>query len=410
MNMPEYSKTRIHPGSEQDRQLIRDELAALLKTVHFANSKRYPALLSYVVEKTLAERTDELKERILGIEVFHRSPDYDTNSDTIVRVAAGEVRKRLALVYHESEVEHPIQITLPPGSYVPEFYLATSQEILVPLEPALTQLALQKGDETLLHTSVEPRPSWAGQWKLRVALALIIIAAGCTALFVHVRAAARQTSVDLFWQPIQASSSSAIICPGALVRSPKTSYGMTRADSKDDYPFTSLATTITLTELANLFTKDQITYTVKPTSTITLSDMREHPVILIGAYNNEWTDRLQSDLRYRFAADPARAIYDGTNPSKSWVRPASVPLREEDDFAIVGRFHSKLTDNLVVLIAGIGKNGTEAASQFVTTPRYMDLVNQQSTDWTSKNIEIVLKINVVDGRNGAPSIEAIYVW
>ena len=407
--MSEHSKTRIYPSSEQDRQLIRDELVELLKTVHFANSKRYPALLSYVVEKTLSERTDELKERILGIEVFHRSPDYDTNSDTIVRVAAGEVRKRLALVYHESEVEHPIQITLPPGSYVPEFFRATPQEVLVP-PSAFDQLALQLGREQLLPTSVEPRLSRIGQWKIGAALVLIVLAAGCAALFVHVRAAARQTSIDLFWQPIYASRGPVIICPGALVRSPTRSYGMTKANKKDDYPFTSMATTIAITELASLFTTNQIAYAVQPTSSITLSDMREHPVVLMGAYNNEWTERLQSDLRYRFAADPAREILDEMNPSKIWIRPASLPLQEEDDFAIVGRFHSKLTDNLVVLIAGIGKNGTQAASQFVTTPRYMDLVSQHSSDWESKNMEIVLKVNVVDGKNGAPSIEAIYVW
>ena len=94
-----------------------------------------------------------------------------------------------------------------------------------------------------------------------------------------------------------------------------------------------------------------------------------------------------------------------------WMRPANLPLNEEDDFAIVGRFHSKLTDNQVVLIAGIGKNGTQAAAQFITTPRYMDLLNQQqSKDWAAKNMEVVLKGKVIDGQNGAPSIEALYVW
>jgi len=108
---------------------------------------------------------------------------------------------------------------------------------------------------------------------------------------------------------------------------------MTKANKKDDYPFTSMATTIAITELASLFTTNQIAYAVQPTSSITLSDMREHPVVLMGAYNNEWTERLQSDLRYRFAADPAREILDEMNPSKIWIRPASLPLQEEDDFA-----------------------------------------------------------------------------
>jgi len=87
-----------------------------------------------------------------------------------------------------------------------------------------------------------------------------------------------------------------------------------------------------------------------------------------------------------------------------------LPFLEEDDFAVVARFHSKLTDGMVVVIAGIAKNGTEAATQFVTTARYMDLLNQQSKDWASKNVEVVLKTKVVGGKSGAPSIEAVYVW
>jgi hypothetical protein len=172
-----------------------------------------------------------------------------------------------------------------------------------------------------------------------------------------------------------------------------------------------MATTVALARLVNLFTKDHTEYIVQPTSSISLTDMREHPVILIGAYNNEWTARLQSDLRYRFAPDPARQIYDAVNPSTTWMRPASLPFSEEDDFAVVARFHSKVTDGLVVLIAGIGKNGTEAAAQFVTNPRYMDLLNQQqSKNWASKNVEVVLKTKVIDSKSGAPSIEAVYVW
>jgi hypothetical protein len=406
------SRTRMHPVSEEEHRLIRSELAELLINPHFSNSKRYPRLLSYVVEKTLAGRSDELKERVLGVEVFHRPADYDTNNDTVVRVAAGEVRKRLALIYHESEVEHPIEITLPAGSYVPEFFRINSQETLVPAvsqQRAQHQQILAAGFEELIGTSgsTPSRHIWR---KLGFALAIIILAAGLAGLFVHVRASRRTSSVDLFWQPIHASPSPALICPSAMVRDATTPYGLAIAHRADEILFTSMATTVTLADLVNLFTKNHTEYIVQPTSSTTLTDMRERPVILIGAYDNEWTGRLQNDLRYRFAPGPARQIYDTMNPSTSWIRPAALPLLEEDDYAVVARFHSKLTDGLVVLIAGIGKNGTEAAGQFVTTPRYMDLLNQQSKDRASKNVEVVLKTKVIGGKSGAPTIEAIYVW
>ena len=65
---------------------------------------------------------DQLKERTLGIEVFGRELDYDTNIDHIVRSTAGEIRKRIAQYYHEPGHESEIRIDLPSGSYVPEFH------------------------------------------------------------------------------------------------------------------------------------------------------------------------------------------------------------------------------------------------------------------------------------------------
>ena len=108
-----------HPQTRFDREAILLELQSILASPHFSNSKRYPALLQYVVEKTLDGESDSLKERTLGVEVFDRPPAYDTNADTIVRYTAGEVRKRLSLYYHDLPKRAAIQILLPAGSYAP---------------------------------------------------------------------------------------------------------------------------------------------------------------------------------------------------------------------------------------------------------------------------------------------------
>jgi hypothetical protein len=392
--------------------LVRKELAELLKTDYFANSKRYPALLLYVVEKTLEGRSEDLKERVLGIEVFQREPDYDTNSDTIVRVTAGEVRKRLAVIYHESEFEHAVQITLPAGSYVPEFYLATLSD--TPASPSETDLVISRDNlplESEDFSPVQPSASFVLTQNRRAAgIVLALLTVACFALFIYFRTEANSTSVDRFWQPLRGSSTPAIICPGAVIFSTNGLKGIAKAEKKDEYPYTSISTAGVIANLADLFTKYHVEYVIQPTSTITLTDMTRHPVVLIGAYDNEWTLRLLNDLRFRFAANPERQIYDEMNPSTIWVRPKGMPFKDQDDFAIVARFHDKLTDNTVIVIAGVGKNGTEAAARFVTTSRYIDLLNQQVKDWASKNLEIVIKTKVVDSKTGAPSIEAVHVW
>ena len=100
---------------------MRSQLEKIVSDARFAASKRYPCLLRYIVEQTLAGNEDNLKERTLGIEVFHRPPDYDTNADPVVRLCAAEVRKRLAQYYQSPAHGGELRIDLNPGSYVPVF-------------------------------------------------------------------------------------------------------------------------------------------------------------------------------------------------------------------------------------------------------------------------------------------------
>src|ERR1700733_12966792 len=111
------------PNSAEDREQVLKELDAILSSYHFRGSKRYPALLKYVVNAALNGRAGDLKERTLGIEVFDRDPDYDTSADTVVRFTAGEVRKRIAQYYHENGLSSRVHIEIPRGSYAPEFIL-----------------------------------------------------------------------------------------------------------------------------------------------------------------------------------------------------------------------------------------------------------------------------------------------
>src|ERR1017187_4801907 len=102
---------------EPERAAIHDHLEKMLADPLFKHSKRYPNLLRHIVEHTLDGRTDDLKERTLGIEVFGRDPGYDTNADPIVRATAGEIRKRLGQYYHEHGNGDGVEIELSPGSY-----------------------------------------------------------------------------------------------------------------------------------------------------------------------------------------------------------------------------------------------------------------------------------------------------
>src|SRR3977135_1103528 len=116
-----HTVTSSLPKTEAERSAIHEQLERILASPLFKNSKRYPNLLRYVVERTLDGHNRELKERTLGVEVFAREPEYDTNLDPVVRTTAAEIRKRLAQYYQDPSHEGQLRIDLPLGSYAPEF-------------------------------------------------------------------------------------------------------------------------------------------------------------------------------------------------------------------------------------------------------------------------------------------------
>src|SRR5579859_2556940 len=101
---------------------VREQLERLVGSTPFNHSRRFPTFLRFVVEHALNGTSDQLKERTIGIEVFGRGAEYDTASDPIVRVTAAEIRKRIAQYYAIPGHQDQLRLSLPSGSYVPQFH------------------------------------------------------------------------------------------------------------------------------------------------------------------------------------------------------------------------------------------------------------------------------------------------
>ena len=112
---------------------VREQLDVILASDEFSSSRRASELLQHLVERALTGDTASLKERLLGIDIFRRRSDYNTSTDAIVRVTANDVRRRLAQFYSRHPVQ-PLRISLPLGSYIPDFIAAT-------VSPTLSTLA-----------------------------------------------------------------------------------------------------------------------------------------------------------------------------------------------------------------------------------------------------------------------------
>lgn len=100
---------------------IRDQLDRILGSVEFSTAKRLSDFLKFIVSETLAKRGASLQAYLIALEVFDRAPDFNPQTDTIVRVQAGQLRLRLEEYYAQSGRDDPVRIRVPKGGYVPSF-------------------------------------------------------------------------------------------------------------------------------------------------------------------------------------------------------------------------------------------------------------------------------------------------
>ena len=389
------------------REEVREQLGRILASPLFNHSKHYPSLLRYVVNETLEGRGSHLKERALGVEVFGRDANYDTNADPVVRTSACEVRKRIAQYYHEAGHETEIRIDLPAGSYIPEFRLAAVstppfvEEIQAPDKPDKWELARETA------------------WRMRLPVAV----AGATVMLLAIGTAwlhGGTNPMESFWSPVWGTNDSAMMVLGGsplnLQPASANDPGPTFREvmKHDGLAFSDALTMARVTGISREYAKKNLD--IRRASAFTLTDLRKGPAILVGAFNNSWTMRLTTDLRYTYEwSEEAKTGYvrDRFHPdNRQWIyRPETPYSQMTKDYAIVSRFTDPLTEKPVIVLAGMGRDGTIAAGEFVSEPRYLEaLAKIAPRDWDRKNLQVVLDTDIVKGNTGPPRILATYFW
>lgn len=134
--------------------LVREELERICEDKLFRETTRMKRFLRYVVEETLEGRGDRLKGYVIGVEVFDRPDNFDPQADTIVRVQAGQLRRRLDLYYADPGQSSVVRILVPKGRYAPTFELRQTSKLDANVDPVaiVNEVNNRKND---------PRPSLA---------------------------------------------------------------------------------------------------------------------------------------------------------------------------------------------------------------------------------------------------------
>ncbi len=373
--------------TQVERDAIREQLGLIVASPLFSHSKRFPNFLRYAVECALKGETGHLKERTIGVEVFGREPNYDTNLDPVVRMTAVEIRKRLAQYYKSPGRETQIRIDLPAGSYVPEFH--------PPAHIDLKRRAI--------------RLPWA-----------VAIGAICCAILGLLLAAPWKggAALDRFWGPVLASPAPLLLCISGLpepAAANSSGNGLTYGDllRRNRTPFSDA---LALSAITGYLGSRGKKYRVRLSGDTRLDDLREGPAVLIGAFNNAWTMRLLSQARFSFVAEgDSHYIRDRDNPaSRKWMLETSIdaPVSSfQEDYALISRVLDPTTGRLVVTAAGIIAHGTRAAGEFLSEPGYMEQAEKLAPgDWKHRNIQVVIATRIIGENAAPPRVLAAYLW
>jgi len=408
----------LNPVTDLERERVRDQLGRILASPAFQNSKRYAAVLKFIVDWTLEGSGDRLKERTIGIEVFERLPDYDTSADHVVRSAVAEVRKRLAQYYLQGP-RGELRIDIPAGCYVPQFRW--------PEESSLSGLAtpLPMTAEHSAPAHVEPVPERAVS---RMGYRPFWIAAGCGLVIAACVAVVAVTTrvpnpLDGFWGPVLSSHVPILLCVGNVEAGEEPAEDNPALNPKltlREFHNAASSTVnefdaFTLAKLAGMLQARGKKLRFASQAEATFTDLQNGPTVLIGLLNNSWTERLMPKLRFtveRPAADMV-IIRDRENPSNNtWSIDYAAPyLSITKDYALVLRMVDPQTEQTVVVVAGITVFGTTAAGNFLTDRNEISkLAAIAPRGWGQKNLEIVLSTDVIGGRSGPASIVAAQFW
>jgi len=378
-------------------------------------------------------KAEDLKERVIGYELFNRGSDYDPSRDNIVRTAASDIRKRLAQYYNKFGINQNLIIEIPSGSYAVTFHWQDEQTQLtaildnLPLSmepPNQVEGDSREGniDAGGISGVIEPssgqlqRDLWTRQ-RLSTRNVLVVCAVVLVTLGMALTMRLGRSSGDpilKIWSPLLNTGKPVLVCiaePDAWIRTPDNS-----SNTKEPFvhltdAFVGVGDAYALAKVIRLLDIRSTNWRLLTSNDTTPQDLRSSPAVLIGAFSNRWSSHIKGGGRFAF--DQQRlSIKDYSRPQISWKPMAqTADWKSEDDYALVSGFLSPETGQPTISLAGITNYGTEGAADFVTNPGLLrNALKQTPSGWHGQNFQFVLHMTILGNTPSPPTIVASYFW
>jgi hypothetical protein len=397
------------------RGLVAEELERLLASEYFRNSKQAEKLLRYLVANSLNEHDDQLRERAIGEKVFGRQPKYDSNSDSIVRVWANHLRKRLAQYYQGEGHSANLRFELRPGSYRVEFH------------PVVREAPEPRALEIIAPARLpEPRKRWSSMGLVcGIAIALALACAWLIFQNLQLRSQVREPKVppplNLLWsrmfggkQPTEVvlADSNLSLFQDLLHKTvtlqdyvhhnyllmggdPALSVLMTRR-------YTSTADVDIVRRTLLLAGADGNRVEVIFARDLAPDDLKKRNVILVGSKRaNPWVEPFEARMNFRFdynIAEGAGVIvnqHPGTGEQSGYT--VARPMEETtESFGLLAFQPNLAHSGNALIIAGLGMQGTLAAGELATNPElFKQVVGLLGSRGELPYFEVVVKAEMM---------------
>ena len=425
-NSPQPAPVGATPPSPSP---IIEELNRILDSKFFRNAVRSRQFLEFVVQHKLEGHAEQLKERTIGVEIFQRSPEYPTGEDPVVRVQAGEVRRRLEQYYQLLPSPPIVRIELQPGSYSPRFHWTSADA------------------ETAAASPQPPSPNLKGTRipRLRVMILgttlILLLAAGL--IYSRFLFNGNSSIQEEFWAPVFSTPQPVLIClakpvvyrpsfdlyqsyaeehPGTFLTEVERSNQVLPLAADQKVPWSEMVPypdygvavgdAYAAVRISSLLGKIEKPSQVRIGANYSFADLDNSPSVIVGAFNNKWAMQIMSGLHFSFVEDKGQyTIRERAPGGRVWRPSFSQAQQNGEDFAIVARLFDSRTGQFTIVAAGITGSGTEAAGEFISDPGFLQRgLRGISADWQRKNMEIILKTAVTDSVAGPPQVITFFVW
>ena len=382
----------------------REELRRILESKHLASSPKKSRFLEFVSEQTFLGNGNKLNEYLIGVEVYDRGSEFDSQRDPIVRVQAHDIRRILKKYYEEEGKDSLLRLELPTGGYLPVF----------------TRHGSPRTDTTEAERVANPVPVATPRWHAALTL---VLAALCVILIVLVarnwnskktnqpaHAATLAADLEWFWQPFLAlNEPPLVVIPNhPLLRAAHDGDSAPTLAGGHEIPkselpefrdtihfrelkkfrfvpsltdFTSVGETIGVVRLCQMFLQVGQKCWVQQSRLVNMEEIKANNAILLGG-NQSWSGRVFLNPEgFHFQGGvilnrhPRRgelAVY------KPEFDPVTNQLRR--DYALVLMLPNERSEDRVLLVYGVYTQGSQAAIEYLTNPERMSELRKALLD------------------------------